>query len=109
MAANYAQKFLDPATLITTSRYFNITRYGMHAALERFEQTRKTEARRIRGKDVAKIAAITDAARFEKPTKSVQERGLRGGRYWTRTSDLVRVNLLQVVRASSLVAIGVAF
>jgi hypothetical protein len=42
MAANYVQKFLDHAKLSTTSRYLNITRDGMHAALERFEQTGKS-------------------------------------------------------------------
>jgi integrase len=43
MSANYVQQFLDHAKLSTTSRYLNVTRDGMHLALERFEQARKTD------------------------------------------------------------------
>jgi integrase len=72
MSANYVQKFLDHAKLSTTSRYLNITRDGMHSALERFEQTRKTEERRARGKAVAKTGAVTDSEKPDKLPKSVQ-------------------------------------
>jgi integrase len=72
MAANYVQKFLDHAKLSTTSRYLNITRDGMHAALERSEQTRKTEERRARGKSVAKAGAVPGQRESEKPTKPLQ-------------------------------------
>jgi hypothetical protein len=56
----------------TTSRYLNITRDGMHAALERFEETRKTEERRARGKAVAKTGTLTDSRESAKSTKSFQ-------------------------------------
>jgi integrase len=72
MSANYVQKFLDHAKLSTTSRYLNITRDGMHAALERFEQTRKTEERRARGKAVAKTGALTESPESVKSAKSLQ-------------------------------------
>jgi integrase len=72
MAANYVQKFLDHAKLSTTSRYLNITRDGMHAALERFEQTRTTEERRTRGKAVAKTSGVPGYQKSEKPNKSLQ-------------------------------------
>jgi hypothetical protein len=50
----------------------NVTREGMHAALERFEQSRKREERRPRGKSVAKTGAVTDQLKSEKPSKSLQ-------------------------------------
>jgi integrase len=72
MSANYVQKFLDHAKLSTTSRYLNITRDGMHAALARFEQTRKIEERRARGKGVAKTHSVNGVPKSEKRPKSVQ-------------------------------------
>jgi hypothetical protein len=44
----------------------------MHAALDRFEQTRKIEERRVRGKGVAKTHAVTDPPKSDKRAKSVQ-------------------------------------
>jgi hypothetical protein len=58
--------------LSTTSRYLNITKDGMHGALERFEAPRKEEERRTRGKRVAKSAAATNQGKSGEPTKSVQ-------------------------------------
>jgi hypothetical protein len=46
MAANYVQKFLDHAKPSTSSRYLNANCDGMHAALERFEDTRRADERR---------------------------------------------------------------
>jgi hypothetical protein len=42
MAPHYVQAFLDHANLSATSRYLNITSQGMHAALARFEDQRKS-------------------------------------------------------------------
>jgi hypothetical protein len=73
MAANYVQKFLDHAKLSTTSRYLNVNRDGMHAALERFEETRQAEERRAaRGKRVAKAAAAASGRKSGESDKSVQ-------------------------------------
>jgi hypothetical protein len=73
MAANYVQKFLDHAKLSTTSRYLNINRDGMHAALERFEEGRQAEERRAaRGKRVAKAALSTSNRKSGEARKSVQ-------------------------------------
>lgn len=73
MAANYVQKFLDHAKLSTTSRYLNVTRDGMHAALERFEDMRRADERRTaRGKRVAKTAAAVSDRKLRESDKSVQ-------------------------------------
>jgi integrase len=63
MAANYVQKFLDHAKLSTTSRYLNIQRDGMHAALKGFEKQRKTQ---------------------EQKRKRSEERALRGNPWQTK-------------------------
>lgn len=42
MAPHYVQAFLDHANLSTTSRYLNITSQGMHAALKRVEDEKRT-------------------------------------------------------------------
>jgi integrase len=73
MAANYVQKFLDHAKLSTTSRYLNVNRDGLHAALERFEEVRQAEERRAaRGKGVAKTALPASRRKSRETDKSVQ-------------------------------------
>ena len=73
MAANYVQKFLDHAKLSTTSRYLNVNRDGIHAALERFEEVREAEERRAaRGKPVAKGALTRSERKSRESRKSLQ-------------------------------------
>ena len=92
MAANYVQKFLDHAKLSTTSRYLNVNRDGMHAALERFEEMRAAKERGPRvAKRVANVASMRSTANRALRVSLCSESGLRGGRYRTRTYDLVRV------------------
>ena len=86
MPLNIIQAFLGHANISTTSRYLKVTRQGMHAALKQFEANRDA-----RGNLVAKSADAPDQPESAQARKSVQQSSLRGGRYWTRTSDLVRV------------------
>jgi len=79
MAANYVQKFLDHAKLSTTSRYLNVNRDGMHAALKRFEDAREAEEVRAgedeksaRGNPVANATSSGNEPKTEKVSKSVQ-------------------------------------
>jgi integrase len=73
MAANYVQKFLDHAKLSTTSRYLNIERTGMHAALKGFEKQRRTqEQRAARGKVVANGQPAGAHPKIGRSDKSVQ-------------------------------------
>jgi integrase len=72
MAANYVQKFLDHAKLSTTSRYLNIERDGMHAALKGFEKQRRTQERAARGKTVAKTTPPVEPPESGRADKSVQ-------------------------------------
>jgi integrase len=73
MAANYVQKFLDHAKLSTTSRYLNVNRDGMHAALKRFEDTRAAEEAEARGgKAVAKPDDVGDQPNSKQIDKSLQ-------------------------------------